>query len=142
MKKIDGIQSPYVYFGSRFSSFGLHKEDGDLCSINYLHSGQPKLWYFVNAEDSAKLEALIKKFGPKSCTMFARHKTMLFPPSSLKANGIKFARIVQYPGDYIVTFYNGYHSGFNLGYNIAEAMNFSTPNWPAYFQSFKVCACK
>lgn len=40
-----GIQSPFVYVGAPLTSFGFHLEDGDLNSINYLHEGDPKIWY-------------------------------------------------------------------------------------------------
>lgn len=47
-----GIQSPFVYFGGLWTLFGWHIEDGNLNSINYLHRGEPKIWYapsdFIN----------------------------------------------------------------------------------------------
>jgi len=39
---VDGITKPYAYFGFPNSSFPLHREDLDLCSVNYLHHGEPK----------------------------------------------------------------------------------------------------
>lgn len=41
-----GIQAPMVYVGGMFTSFAWHVEDGNLCSINYLHAGKPKFWWF------------------------------------------------------------------------------------------------
>lgn len=38
-----GILTPCVYFGAAYTFFAYHIEDGDLCSINYLHSGKPKV---------------------------------------------------------------------------------------------------
>lgn len=142
MTRFDGIQTPYVYFGSPLSSFPYHLEDGNLCAINYLHEGQPKMWYFIGGEEGKKLENLVQKLWPEYCTLLIRHKVALIPPSVLHANGIKFSRLIQHPGDFVVSFYDAYHSGFNFGYNIAESMNFSTPDWPEICISYRECSCK
>lgn len=40
-----GITTPYTYFGSTHSFFGVHTEDAGAMSVNYLFLGHPKLWY-------------------------------------------------------------------------------------------------
>lgn len=50
-------------------------------------------------------------------------------------------QITQEPGEFVVTFPYGYHAGFNQGYNIAEAINFSTPRWVEYGKKTKYCRC-
>jgi len=37
--------------------------------------------------------------------------------------------MIQYPGEFMITFMNAFHSGFNWGYNLAEAVNFGTLDW-------------
>lgn len=41
----------------------------------------------------------------------------------------QIVRTDQQAGDFVVTFPRAYHSGFNQGYNFAEAVNFSTASW-------------
>ena len=43
-KRFPGINTPYIYVGGKYSIFGLHIEDVDLFSINFLHKGASKLW--------------------------------------------------------------------------------------------------
>lgn len=80
--------------GAGISSFGMHFENGNLGSINFLHLGAEKLWYIIPKEENYKLENFCKKVSKNfDCTFYLRHKTLMIPPSILKKNGIKFARV-------------------------------------------------
>ena len=84
---ISGINIPYFYFGSWRTTFAWHCEDLDLSSINYLHYGKPKFWYFFKREQKHLLESIAKKFIPhhfSSCPEIMRHKTTLINPYLLK----------------------------------------------------------
>lgn len=56
-----GIQKPYVYIGMFGTSFQWHREDRNLMSINYLHSGAAKLWYTVPEGFAHRLEQMIQQ---------------------------------------------------------------------------------
>eukprot|EP00070_Physeter_catodon_P024327 XP_023987372.1 lysine-specific demethylase 4D-like [Physeter catodon] len=141
---IEGVNTPYLYFGMWKTAFAWHTEDMDLYSINYLHFGEPKTWYAVPPEHGRRLERLARELFPGSsrgCEAFLRHKVALISPTVLKDNGIPFGRVTQEAGEFIVTFPYGYHSGFNHGFNCAEAINFASPRWIDYGKVASQCSC-
>lgn len=90
-----GILKTYNYFGMANTFFAFHLEDGDLDSINYLHSGKPKVWYIVPGEEEKKLAHLVQeKFPEYDCDLYLRHKNVMVPPSVLRANGIRFGKVL------------------------------------------------
>ncbi|KAM4738555.1 lysine-specific demethylase 4B isoform 2-T2 [Anableps anableps] len=142
---IEGVNTPYLYFGMWKTTFAWHTEDMDLYSINYLHFGQPKSWYTVPPEHGKRLERLAQGFFPGSsqgCDAFLRHKMTLISPSILKKYGIPFDRITQNEGEFMVTFPYGYHAGFNHGFNCAESTNFATLRWVDYGKNATLCSCR
>lgn len=125
-----GINTPFLYFGMWKTSFGWHVEDMDLYSINYHHFGHPKTWYIVPPAYGYMLEQLADQLYPdfaNECTNHMRHKMLLISPIVLKRHNIPFKKITQEAGQFIITFPYAYHSGFNHGFNINEAVNFGMP---------------
>lgn len=49
--------------------------------------------------------------------------------------------MVHEEGEYMISRAQGYHSGFNYGFNIAEAVNFALPNWLKLARNIKSCKC-
>uniref|UniRef100_A0A8C7ZI76 [histone H3]-trimethyl-L-lysine(9) demethylase n=1 Tax=Oryzias sinensis TaxID=183150 RepID=A0A8C7ZI76_9TELE len=142
---IEGVNTPYLYFGMWKTTFAWHTEDMDLYSINYLHFGQPKSWYTVPPEHGKRLERLAQGFFPGSsqgCDAFLRHKMTLISPSILKKYSIPFDRITQNEGEFMITFPYGYHAGFNHGFNCAESTNFATLRWVDYGKNATLCSCR
>lgn len=141
---LEGINKPYVYVGCWKSLFAWHKEDLDLQSINYLHFGKPKYWYSIPPAYSERFENFMKfhyheQF--RNCREFLRHKTAIVSPKIIHSNGIPIQKTIQNPGDFIIVFPRTYHSGFNSGFNCAEAVNFATPSWIELGKKAGRCQC-
>jgi len=141
---IPGVTQPYLYVGVWRSLFGWHKEDVDLYSINYLHHGKPKFWYSVDLDSNEAFEKLANthfKDLYRECPEFLRHKTTLIEPKILLANGIKMHKVVQHEREFVIARAKAYHSGFNSGFNIAEAVNFALPDWIPVGKEAGFCNC-
>lgn len=145
-QKVPGVNTAYLYLGMWKATFAWHLEDVDLYSINYIHFGAPKQWYSISQEDAPKFEAAMRSIwssDAKNCDQFLRHKTYLVSPSLLKSQyGITVNRLVHYEGEFVITFPYGYHSGYNVGYNCAESVNFATERWLDYGRIAKKCNCE
>ncbi|GMG99575.1 hypothetical protein Nepgr_001415 [Nepenthes gracilis] len=129
---ISGVQVPWLYIGMCFSSFCWHVEDHHLYSLNYMHFGAPKMWYGVPGSDAIKLEEAMRKHLPE---LFEEQPDLLhklvtqLSPALLKSEGVPVYRCIQNPGEFVLTFPRAYHSGFNCGFNCAEAVNVAPLDW-------------
>ncbi|KAL5990567.1 hypothetical protein ACLOJK_011469 [Asimina triloba] len=116
----------------------LHVEDHYFYSLNYLHWGAPKVWYGISEKNASRLEATMKKHLPD---LFEEQPDLLhklvtqLSPSILKSEGIPVYRCVQNPGEFVITFPQSYHSGFNCGFNCAEAVNLAPIDWLPHGQN-------
>ena len=127
-----GITVPWLYFGMTLSTFCWHVEDHHFYSVNYHHFGDPKVWYSIPAEHSARFEEVMRRRLPH---LFAAQPDLLhslvtiLSPAVLREEGIPVYRAEQHPRSYIITFPHAYHAGFNTGFNCAEAVNFAPVDW-------------
>ncbi|XP_031131092.1 lysine-specific demethylase JMJ18-like isoform X1 [Ipomoea triloba] len=129
---ISGVVVPWLYVGMCFSSFCWHVEDHHLYSLNYLHWGDPKIWYGVPGSHATALEDAMRKHLPD---LFEEQPFLLnelvtqLSPSVLKSEGVPVYHAVQHSGEFVLTFPRAYHSGFNSGFNCAEAVNVAPVDW-------------
>lgn len=130
--QIQGVMVPWLYVGMAFSAFCWHNEDHYLYSINYLHAGSPKRWYGIPGAMAGKFETAVQKMFPE---LFEAHPDLLMQlvtmahPSELAKRGVTVASTTQREGEFVLTFPQAYHAGFNMGTNCAEAVNFAPPDW-------------
>ncbi|CAD6888737.1 unnamed protein product [Tilletia laevis] len=129
---ISGMTVPWIYVGMMFSTFCWHNEDHYTYSVNYQHWGDTKTWYGVPGADAEKFEEAMRKVAPD---LFETSPDLLFQlvtmmsPEKLREQGVRVYAADQRPNEFVVTFPKAYHSGFNQGFNLNEAVNFALPDW-------------
>eukprot|EP00066_Takifugu_rubripes_P023147 XP_011612413.1 PREDICTED: lysine-specific demethylase 5B [Takifugu rubripes] len=129
---ICGMKLPWLYVGMCFSAFCWHIEDHWSYSINYLHWGEPKTWYGAPAYAAEQLESVMRNLAPElfeSQPDLLHQLVTIMNPNTLMNNGVPIYRTNQCAGEFVITFPRAYHSGFNQGFNFAEAVNFCTMDW-------------
>ena len=135
LRNISGITVPWLYVGMMFSTFCWHVEDHYAYSINYLHQGAIKQWYGVPSHAATAFEAQARRTLPH---LFSRqpdllsHMVTMLSPGTLQAAGVPVYQIHQSAGEFVLTFPQSYHGGFNHGTNVAEAVNFAPADWLAF----------
>jgi hypothetical protein len=134
---INGINVPWMYYGSLFTTFCWHNEDNHLYSINYHHKGAPKQWYGVPGTKEAAdgLEKVFKSYlsmKMRDVPDLLHHITTMFSPRLLQNADVPVSNLIQYEGEFVVTFPRAFHGGFSYGPNMGEAVNFATHDWIAY----------
>ncbi|KAJ3336197.1 hypothetical protein HDU93_003463 [Gonapodya sp. JEL0774] len=131
-RNIPGMMVPWIYVGSAFSTFCWHVEDHWSYAINYNWIGETKTWYVIPERGAEKFEEVMRATVPE---LFEKtpdllfHITTMLSPGLLQEKGVPVFAADQRPGEFIITWPRAYHSGFNHGFNIAEAVNFATPDW-------------
>lgn len=50
-------------------------------------------------------------------------------PFMLKSEGVPVYRFIQHPREFVLVFPGAYHSAFDCGFNVVEAVNFAPLDW-------------
>lgn len=65
--KVPGLDG-MSYYGREHTIFPIHTEGGDLWSVNYLHSGAPKIWFCVAQKQYGKVKRLLRRACVGNCS--------------------------------------------------------------------------
>lgn len=132
---ISGMTVPWLYVGMCFSTFCWHNEDHYSYSANYQHFGATKTWYGIPGADAERFEQAMRQAVPE---LFETQPDLLFqlvtllPPGQLKKAGVNVYALDQRAGQFVITFPQAYHAGFNHGFNFNEAVNFAPHDWEPF----------
>lgn len=62
-------------------------------------------------------------------------------PRTLIENGIRLVKNSHKQNEFMISRARAYHSGFNFGYNLAEAVNFGLTDWLNIGNNVGFCRC-
>ncbi|CAF4097419.1 unnamed protein product, partial [Adineta steineri] len=126
--------------------FALHTAENDLFSMNYMHEGSSKFWYFIPSSYANQLEQCLQHadiLNTSHCQASLRHKDLFLNPNELfQLHKIPVYKTEQHPNEIIVTFPRVYHWGFSGGFNVTESVNFALPSWVPFGQLTSSCTCQ
>jgi histone demethylase JARID1 len=94
--------------------------------------GEPKTWYGVSGSSAEKLENCMRSYAPELFSKtpdLLHHLVTIMNPAILMRDGVPVVKTHQQAGEFVITFPRAYHSGFNHGFNFAEANNFCPADW-------------
>ncbi|GME97894.1 unnamed protein product [Ambrosiozyma monospora] len=113
-------------------------------SANYCHVGSVKKWYGIPANECDLFESIFHECAPdyfqKQPDLLHQLVSLLSPNKlvemarSKKGKTLHVYHVDQGPNEFVITFPKVYHAGFNCGFNINEAVNFTMPFWLHYGQ--------
>ena len=88
--------------------------------------------YGVPSSAASEFESTFKACQPDLCAnqpdvLF--HLVTMLSPRRLVKHGVPVHSCLQNAGEFVITFPNAYHGGFNCGVNAAEAVNFVPADW-------------
>ncbi|KAL7267666.1 hypothetical protein RUND412_009736 [Rhizina undulata] len=135
---VSGMTVPWLYVGMCFSTFCWHNEDHYTYSANYQHFGATKTWYGIPGADAEKFENAMRDAVPE---LFEQQPDLLFQlvtlltPHQLMKAGVTVYALDQRAGQFVITFPQAYHAGFNHGFNFNEAVNFAPADWEPFGQA-------
>jgi len=129
------------------SAVGIHIDEYDLISLNYLHDGAPKIWYIIHPSSYSKFEELVNQLKlfsdiSSSCLSPLQHKTLLIKPSFLHLHSIEYYKIEQKINELMIIFPGIYHFYFDTGFNLSETIKYALPSWLEFQRrSPRLCSC-
>lgn len=144
-----GITKPFLYAGTSMSHGTPHVEDQWMGSLNMVLWGAPKIWIFSNEEGydkiSFNLQSKLNKIADPECSFCFLKKTLTMSLDNLmeiRAAGAKIFRLVQNPGDIVLTLPKAFHMVINTGQNLAEASQYISFDWASkYGKNAPNCSC-
>eukprot|EP00794_Sanderia_malayensis_P018840 gene18840-20736_t len=111
------LTTSHLQFSSVFSCSEWQKNEDDLLTVEYLHTGAKKIWYAVPSFFKQSFEEQKKeKFEDSHLTS----------PLSLEC---PVSRIIQNEGQFVVCLPNVYRATLSCGYCLSESCNLATIDW-------------
>lgn len=112
-----------------------------LLSLHYLHEGATRYWYIIPANERSALEKVLTE---KNLSICFSHQSFVFDPEFLDANGIRYSRIIQDPGQFVVLEAGTLAQSYCMGASWNETIDFALPSWLEYHRAQShamLCTC-
>lgn len=122
-------------------------------SLNYHHSGAPRILNVILPEHHVKLEEFMyitqdsgnlsgRPRKPPACSQFVEHQQMYVPHATLSVHNIDYTKVVQHQGEMVITFPYAYHQAYAAGPNITEGMLYASDRCKVFHREklYQLCS--
>lgn len=145
-QKVGGFTHPTIQLSGGPCVLPFHIEHWAAYSVNYLHWGEPNVWYIIAPHHYIPAMHAMKRLqGSQSlgeyhgvCQDTCSHRDMIYDNHSLKKE-VDVQVIVQMPGEVMVLPPFALHSVQKLGTNCAESQNFLPAKFLPLCAAYKTC---
>ena len=106
-------------------------------SLNYHHSGAPRILKVTRPEHHAKLEEniyitrdsgslFVRPPKPPTCSQFVAHQPLYVPHATLASYNVDYTEVAQHQGEMVIIFPYAYHQTYASGPNITEEVLYAS----------------
>ncbi|KAF6260724.1 JmjC-domain-containing protein [Scenedesmus sp. NREL 46B-D3] len=129
---LPGVLLPRVQLDSCLAVSSWHCEQQGMYSLQYMHSGAPKVWYAVPGHACEAFEVAVADCLPHLAVadpLLLARQPVAVSPNELSARGLPVSRLVQEAGSFVLSLPGAYTCSIACGFSVSEGLRLAPWDW-------------